>query len=289
MGKTPIELDDQDIVNIICIAAKVADQLKKIKLNKQKPRDLALTLSKPIGYKKTIPAVSVIYSFNDPELDRPYSSGEFQKKIKRQVKTDVSNDTSDLLSDSYQQEYNGYKISSKDMNKAIEALEKEIGLIHITSKKGVKEIVRGKYTIQFGEGRPSYFMLPPDSVSLKKIMHRPKAFELIIKSLKTMGLLDNLEFLWETYLYLLSDLNDIHIQNLREITNMSRKLIIGDEDTTDPTFSEISKTEWESSRRDLQSVDENQIKLIARETNQLITQNWQFARAILLLLALKCN
>ena len=232
MGKTPIELDDQDIVNILCIAAKVADQLKKIKLNKQKPRDLALTLSKPIGYKKTIPAVSVIYSFNDPELDRPYSSGEFQKKIKRQVKTDVSNDTSDLLSDSYQQEYNGYKISSKDMNKAIEALEKEIGLIHITSKKGVKEIVRGKYTIQFGEGRPSYFMLPPDSVSLKKIMHRPKAFELIIKSLKTMGLLDNLEFLWETYLYLLSDLNDIHIQNLREITNMSRKLIIGDEDTT---------------------------------------------------------
>jgi hypothetical protein len=71
---------------------------------------------------------------------------------------------------------------------------------------------------------------------------------------------------------------------------MSRKLIIDDDnDITDPTFSEISKTEWESSRHDLQSLDENQIKLIAKETNQLITQNWQFARAILLLLALKSN
>jgi hypothetical protein len=85
-------------------------------------------------------------------------------------------------------------------------------------------------------------------------------------------------------------LDDINTQNLREITNMSRKLIIDDDnDITDPTFSEISKTEWESSRHDLQSLDENQIKLIAKETNQLITQNWQFARAILLLLALKSN
>lgn len=88
-------------------------------------------------------------------MDRPYSSAEFQKKIEREVRADVSNDTSDLLSDSYQEESNGYKISSKDMNKAIEALKKEIGLIHITSKKGIKEITTGKYKIQFGEGRPS--------------------------------------------------------------------------------------------------------------------------------------
>lgn len=132
-------------------------------------------------------------------------------------------------------------------------------------------------------------MLPPDSVSLKKIMHKPKTFEFIIRSLKTMGLLNHLEFLWETYLYLLRDLDDIHTQNLREITNMSRKMIIDDDkDITNPMFSEVSKAEWESSRHDLQSLDENQIKLIAKETNQLITQNWQFARAILLF-ALKCN
>jgi hypothetical protein len=210
VGKTPIELDDQDIIIILCIVAKVADQLKNIKLNKQKPRDFALTLTKPIGYKKTIPALFVIYSFNNLELDRPYSSAEFQEKIKKEIKTDVSNDTTDLLSGSYQQESKGYKISSKEMNKAIEALKKEIGLIHITSKKGVKEIARGKYKIQF-EGRPSYFMLPPDSISLKKIMHKPKAFELVIKSLKTMGLLNHLEFLWETYFYLLKDwMTSIH-------------------------------------------------------------------------------
>jgi hypothetical protein len=125
VGKTPIELDDQDIIIILCIVAKVADQLKNIKLNKQKPRDFALTLTKPIGYKKTIPALFVIYSFNDLELDRPYSSAEFQEKIKREIKTDVSNDTTDLLSGSYQQESKGYKISSKEMNKAIEALKRD--------------------------------------------------------------------------------------------------------------------------------------------------------------------
>jgi hypothetical protein len=133
VGKTPSELDDEDIINIACVVAKVAAQLRKIKLDRQTPKEYALNYSKSIVYKKTIPCVFVACNFNSLEPGRPYSSTEFQERIEREVKTNISNDPSDLLSNSYE-DSNGYRISSRDMYKAREALEKEMGLIHISSK-----------------------------------------------------------------------------------------------------------------------------------------------------------
>lgn len=288
VGKTPSELDDEDIVNIACVVAKVAAQLRKIKLDRQTPKEYALNISKLIMYKKSIPVVAVAYSFNNLDPERLYNSTEFREGIEREVKTNISNDTSDLLSNSYE-DSNGYKISSRDMYKAIEALEKEFGLIHITSKKKGKEIANGKYKVHFEEGRPSFFMLPPDSVSLQKVMRNPKAIESVIKSLKKMNLMNHLEFLSESYYYLLKDLNNTQNRGLQQIANMSRKLITDDpNDITGSTLPEISDSQWEESRRLFQSLDENQLRLIAKKTNELILQNPQFAR-IILLLALKCN
>ena len=72
MGKTTSEFDDEDIVNVACVVAKVAAQLQKIKLDRQTPKAFALKISKSVVYKKTIPAVFVTYSLNSLEQDRPY-------------------------------------------------------------------------------------------------------------------------------------------------------------------------------------------------------------------------
>jgi hypothetical protein len=288
VGKTPSELDDEDIEIVACIVAKVAAQLQKIKLDKQTPKEYALNISKLIVHKKTIPATFVGCSFNTLVPGRPYSSTEFQHEIEREVKTNKSNDPSDLLSDSYE-DSNGYKISSRDMYKAIEALEKEIGLIHLTSKRKVKEIVKGKYNVRFGEGRPSFFMLPPDSVSLQKIMRNPNAIIIVVKSLKRMKLMNHMQFLSEAYYYLLRDHDDTQSRSLQQIVNMSRKIITDDpNDISGSNLREVTDSKWEESRRFMQSLDENQIRLIAKRTNELILQNPQLAKVILLL-ALNCN
>jgi hypothetical protein len=90
-------------------------------------------------------------------------------------------------------------ISSNDIKKALKALEKEIGLINIPGKEKVKKI-RGTQKIEF-LGRPSRWQFPASSGELKKLMSKPKAVELIIKSLINMGLLPHLEFIWEASLY----------------------------------------------------------------------------------------
>jgi hypothetical protein len=69
---------------------------------------------------------------------------------------------------------------------------------------------------------------------------------------------------------------------------MARKMIIEDRDRADSMFSAIPKTEWDSTRRFAQSLNEDQIKQDAKKTYELVTQNPDLAKGILLL-ALKCN
>lgn len=152
----------------------------------------------------------------------------------------------------------------------------------------MKEIAKGKYKIRFGDGRPSFIMLPPDSVYLQKVMRNPKATISVIKSLKRMNLLNHIEFLFEAYYYVLRDHDNAQTRGLQQISNMSRKIITDDQDTTVSTIPEMSDSQFEELRRCLQSLDENQFRLFARKACELILQNPQFARLILTL-ALKCN
>jgi hypothetical protein len=70
---------------------------------------------------------------------------------------------------------------------------------------------------------------------------------------------------------------------------MSRKIMTEDpNDITGSTLPEISDSELESFRQTLQSLDENQFRLVAKKTTEIILQTPQFARLILML-ALKCN
>ena len=276
-----MKLNEEEIEIAACTVTKVAAQLNKIKLNKQRAREYGLNLGKSIAYKKTIPALSIVYGLNNLESKRPYNSAEFQKEINRELNIDALSDSTDLLSDSYQETIK-YIVSSKDMNKAIKALEREIGLIHIMSKKTAKEIVKGKYVIRL-DGRPSFFMLPSNSDSLKKIMYNPEAIRVVFNSLKRMGLIDHLEFLYEAYLYLLRDHDRKYTDSIRDITNLSRKFVTNDpSDMTSSTLQDVSNPELESAVQFLRLLDEDQIKLIAKKIIELIQQEPQFARVILL-------
>ena len=132
------------LATIICTVVRIDRRLQKIRLDRQTPRDYAQKVSKQLNYKKTLPETNLALSFNNLDLELPHSLTEIRKTINSEVNTDTAIDSSDLLSDSYQEESNGLRISSKEMYKAIKALEKEIGVTHIKDKKKLKEIVKGK-------------------------------------------------------------------------------------------------------------------------------------------------
>jgi hypothetical protein len=69
---------------------------------------------------------------------------------------------------------------------------------------------------------------------------------------------------------------------------MTREKIINDKDGTDSIIPAIPIAEWESTARIAQSSSENELKYAAKKTYELLTQNTQLAKGILLL-ALKCN
>jgi hypothetical protein len=288
VGKTSVEFDKDMLATIICTVVKIDRRLQKIKLDRDTPKDFAQKISKQLNYKKTIPEAYVALSFNNLDLERPHSLTEFQKAIKSEVNTNMAIDSSDLLLDSYQEEPNGIRISSKEMYKAIKALEKEIGVTHIKDKKKLKEIVKGKCRIHFESERPSYFIFPPELVSLQKLMRNPDAILTVIRSLEQSNLRRHLEFLCEVPFYLIGDQNDVHSQGFYKINDLTRKMIINDKDRADSTIPTIPRAEWESTRRIAQSLSENELKHYAKKNYELVTQNPQLAKGILLL-ALKCN
>src|SRR5215208_1933799 len=101
------------------------------------------------------------------------------------MQSDMLHDTNDLvaaLSDKSEGDY----VTSKDMNKALKTLVKEIGLANI----------KGKEKIDF-LGNPSLYRLPPDSMGLKRVLSDPGAVELIFKILIKMGLISYLKFILE--------------------------------------------------------------------------------------------
>jgi len=288
VGKTPIELDEDMKVTIACTVARIDRRLQKLRLDTQTPREYAKRISKQLEYRKTIPAASVALSFNNLDLERPHSFAESRESIRSEVDTDTSVDTSDLLLDSYQEDTKEFRISSKDMYKAIKALEKEIGITHIKDKKKLKEIVKGRCRIHFETGRPSYFMFPAELISLQKLMNNPEAILSVIKSLKQLNLRRHLEYICEVSFHLMRDQNKAHFQGYYQMTDMVREQIINDKDRGDSTIPTIPIAEWDSTARRAQQLSEDELKHAAKKTYELLTQNAQLAKSILLL-ALKCN
>jgi hypothetical protein len=155
-------------------------------------------------------------------------------------------------------------------------LEKEIGLINVKGKEKIRNI-RGKQKIEF-LGNPSLYKLPPDSMSLKRVLSKPKAFELIFKTLIKMGLLSHLKFILEASFYAVRDQDKK--ERVYDLTKMAGKQI-------DKPDAKVEKSGWESYRNFLLSVPEDQLKIIADKLAEYTVQDPTLYRFILLLVLYK--
>jgi hypothetical protein len=278
-GKTPVELNEDDIVTISYITAKVAAMLQKIKKTYNSPKKYAEKLLKQLEHKKTMASVFIMFNFNNMDANRLYKPSEIKNGINKYMQTDIpDDDITDIvvaaLAKKSKAGSNEY-VTSKDMSRAFKMLEKEIGLIKGTTKEEVKSI-KGKQKIEF-LGKPYFYKLPPKYENLKRIMSNPKAVEIVSKGLIELGLLPHLQFVWEASFYMVRDY--VKKQQMYDIAKIAIKGI-------DKPDAKVDKSSWKSFMDLLLSFSEDQLKIIANKLAEYIAQDPSLFRSILLLAAL---
>jgi hypothetical protein len=102
-------------------------------------------------------------------------------------------------------------------------------------------------------------------------MSKPKAIELVFKSLVNMGLLPNLEFIWEASFYVVRDRASTY-----ELGKLAEKSI-------DHLNLKINTNNWNFYRTLLLSIPEDRINMLAHKLTELSSGYPELYRFILLL------
>ena len=269
--KTPHGFDDEELSVLLTTMARIATKLHNIKKAYRDPKNYAARIMKDLEHKKNLGQAFIIFSINNTDQKKLYSPSYFKNEIEKYMRNNTLNDHSDILAattdeSKTQNEY----ISSNEISKALKTLEKEIGLINIPGKDKIKKI-RGKQKIDF-LGRPSRWQFP-SSEELMKLMSKPKAVEVIIKSLVNMGLLPHLEFIWEASFYLVRE--QARKKSVYELAKIAEK-------SADHLGIKIDKQRWESRRDLLLSIPEDELGMLAHRLSILSINHPEVYRFILL-------
>ena len=278
IGNSPLELNENDVETISYIVAKIYSKLCQIRKDYSSSKKYAEYVLRLFEHKKNMISVFIISNFNDMQSDKKYKTSEIKDEINRDMQSGTSDDISDLagaLTSGSEADENEYA-TSKDMNRALKMLEKDFGLVRKTTKKDVKDI-KGEQKIEFS-GRPSFYMLPPDLESIKRIISRPKAIELVFNSLVKLGILPHLEFVCEATFYAFREYIVKEQEYELASVKIANKLV---------PEAKINKLGWDSYRNLLLSLSEEQLKILANGVAQSMVHFPSIFRNIMLIALVK--
>jgi hypothetical protein len=272
--KTTRGFDEEEISVMLVTVARISAKLQNIKNVYSDPKDFAAKIMKGLKHRSNLAQVFFIYSFNDMNQQKLYSPAYFKNEISVHMRTNTLNDRSDILTASTDKSKTDTEyISSNDISKALKTLEKEIGLINISGKEKIKK-KRGKQKVEFSGGRPSMWQLPPSSEGLKKLMSKPAAVELMVKSLFNNGLLPHLEFILEASFYVARE--QARKRSVYEFAKISEKSV-------DHLGIKIDQQIWESHHNLMLSIPEDQLGVLAHRLSRLSINRPEACHFILLL------
>jgi hypothetical protein len=269
----PDEINDEDIISIANVAARIAAKFQKINNTYSDPKEYAKKMLKTMEHKKNIAASFIINDLIRQDPGKLYVPAEFKNKITKSMQSDGLYDTTDMTA-AIEEEFKDEYISSNDISKALKALEKEIGLNNTKGKDKVKKI-RGKQKIEY-LGKPSFYKLSPVYESLKRLESKPKAIELIFRSLISMGFFPHLKFFCEAVFYAITD------QNKKEMIYDCFKVA---SKPLDKPEAKVDKPNWELFINELRSMSNDQVKTAAGKIAEYLTID-PVLRQFILLLAL---
>jgi hypothetical protein len=191
------DLTEEDVEIIAYITTKVNTRLQQLRKEFASPKEYARKMLETYSHKDNVIANIFLSSVITLDPDNLYKPEELRNMVTGQIqKEEIGKDVEGIISVFGNDDYN---VSYKDMNRALQELERDIGLTNIKGKKNIKN-VKGNQKIEF-QGYPSVYKLPSDISYLKKVMSNPRIIRLIVGALKKMGLLDNLAFFLEGFFH----------------------------------------------------------------------------------------
>ena len=171
------------------MTAKVQTNLRWLKKRYSSPEEFGEKGIAQLVHRDNLFAFSLLFNINDINPNGFYKPEDLGRIIFQQMRShndDVYSNTDSLLLD-----ISHSKVKAIDMYRALEALERTIGLKSV-EKKDIRKIAK-KYKIKF-TGKPSLYQFPNDLKELKRIYSNPVMGELIIKALVKLNLVDDLSF-----------------------------------------------------------------------------------------------
>jgi hypothetical protein len=233
------------------IVARAYVTLKLIR-KYESPREYATRVLQKLQYKKTIPALFVVYDHKNVDTSYLYTPGEIRKKVIDEINSNIPIDSSDMKTSTGSADDGDFYLSSKDMNKAMRLLKKEIGVTNLKGKREIKRNIIFKQKIEL-KGRPSVYKMPDIFAVLNKVCSDEPATRQVIKTLLSMGMLATLAFILEASFYAVRDGNANRID---ELFKVARREIDG-------TEVEIDSDKFQLYKEYIRSLDENQLRLLA--------------------------
>jgi hypothetical protein len=270
-NKLPYESIQGDMITfqqiIVARACVTLQQIRKY----QSPKEYATKVSQQLQYKKTIPALFVVYDYGNVDTSYLYTPGEIRRKIIDEINSDISIDSSDITASIGLADDGDYYLSSKDMNKAMQLLQKEIGVRNIKGKREVKKNAISGQKIEL-KGRPSVYKMPNIFAILNTVCSDRLATRQVIKTLLSLGMLDLMAFILEASFYTLKDSNTNRVD---ELFKVARRPLID-------TEVEINADKFQLYKEYIKSLDEDELRLLAINKAKEMLNHPEFYGYILL-------
>ncbi|MGH9927471.1 MAG: hypothetical protein ACRD5B_19060, partial [Nitrososphaeraceae archaeon] len=121
-----------------------------------------------------------------------YKPEKLREIAAKQLQLYLETDNSDFLMTS-EKDVDSIKIGYQDMTRALEELDRDVGLENFKTKSKIKKQVKVNQKMRFS-GSPSAYKLPSSISVLQTVSSNPIMIKLIIQSLARTGLFDYLAF-----------------------------------------------------------------------------------------------
>ena len=189
MEKANDVLTPDDIVLIAIVTAKVHANVKRLRKKHSSPEEFGEKGVIQLAHRDRLLVFSLLFNINDIDPAKYYKPEDLGEIVLKQIRSYMDEDRSGIHF--FPWDTPPGRVSAKDMNRALEELERIIDLKTV-KKKDIRNIAK-EYQIKFS-GKPSLYQFPNDLTNLKRIYSDRKLAEPIIKALVELGLIDDLTF-----------------------------------------------------------------------------------------------
>jgi hypothetical protein len=276
----PNGLTEEEVVVIAYVTAKVDMQLRSIRKGFSSPEDYGKSIFKQIGHKDKLIASSLLLNISDLDPKLLHKPENLREIAAKQLQLYVETHNSDFLMAS-EKKVESIEIGYHDMTRALEELDRDIGLENFRTKSDIKKQVKMNQKMKFS-GSPSAYKLPSSISVLHTVSSNPIMIKLIIQSLARTGLVNYLAFFSEGFLHAIKLSQESEKDNMKHLLISAAKSSRVWNKIGPPDMSYVEKF-----CKFISTFDDTELGIIARDVAESMVQNPELCCNILLSFLLK--